>query len=81
MPETRTKYRSLVLQVHSRVRIVSVIIRAGDGRYERRRLLKWLNATGTVVSFDTRWTLPWRVRLDSGEYVSFAKDNLEVLEP
>ncbi|GAI47238.1 unnamed protein product, partial [marine sediment metagenome] len=46
--------------VQSRVRVVAVVIRAGYGRYERRRLLKWLNATGTVIEFDPRWTLPWR---------------------
>jgi len=71
----------MTLEVDRRVRVVAVTIRAGYGRYERRRLLKWLNATGTVVSFDPRWTLPWRVRLDNGEYVAFAKESLEVLAP
>jgi len=80
-PETRTKYRSRVVQVHSRVRIISVTVWAHHSDSERRRSLKWLNATGTIVNFDPRWTLPWRVKLDSGEYKAFAKDNLEVLEP
>jgi len=69
------------LKVRSRVRVTSVVIRAEYSRSQRRSLLKWLNSTGTVTEFDPLWTLPWRVALDSGEYVAFARDNLEVLEP
>lgn len=81
MTETRTKRQPLPLRVNSRVRVVSVVIRAGYSRSQRHSLLKCLNATGTVVSFDPRFTLPCFIRLDDGDYFAFTKDNLEVLEP
>ncbi len=68
-------------KVRSRVRVVSVVIQASDSPGGTDRLLKCLNATGTVVRFDPRWTLPYHVELDDGRFVSFAEDNLEVLEP
>lgn len=68
------------LKVNSRVRVASVTIRASYDRHERRRFLKWLDATGTVVNFDPRWRLPWYVRLDNGDFARLAEDNLEVLE-
>ena len=77
----QSKVRPLSLRVHSRVQVESVIIRASYSRSQRYSLLKNLGATGTVIEFDPIWTLPWRLALDNGEYVAFARNSLEVLEP
>jgi len=79
--ETRTKLQPLPLRLHSRVRVVSVTIQASCSYSLRQSLLKWLNATGTVINFDPRWTHPYIVKLDNGDSFAFAKDSLEVLEP
>ena len=68
------------LRVHSRVRVVSITIRTMDSRALRCNLIQCLGATGTVINFDPRWTLPWRVRLDNDDLFAFAEDNLQVLE-
>jgi len=81
MAETQTKLRPLPLRVHSRVRVVSVVIWASYSHSQRDSLLKYLGATGTIVSFDPRWTLPCHVKLDNGNILSCAEDNLEMLEP
>jgi len=81
MTEAQTKLRPLPLRVHSRVRVVSVVIRAGYSRYERCCLLKSLDTTGTVIRFDPRWALPFYVSLDNGDHRTFSADNLEVLGP
>ena len=89
MTETRTKSLRgsangqyvLPLRVHSRVRVVSVLIHAGCSPVHRQELLTHLDATGTVTNFDPRWTLPYIVKLDNAAHATFAEDNLEVLEP
>ncbi len=67
------------LRVHSRVRVVSIVVRASDSPGYRQCLLKRLGGTGTVDSVDPRFTLPFRVKLDDGDITAFAEDNLEVL--
>ncbi len=69
------------LRLHSRVRVVSVTVRASDSPGWRQRLLKRLGSTGTVDSVDPRFTLPFRVKLDDGDITAFAENELEVLEP
>jgi len=80
-PETRTKLQSLPLRVHSRVRVRSVVIQIDDSPETRKWLLKFLGTTGTVISFDPRYALPFHVKFDNGRAASFTEDNLEVLEP
>ena len=77
----QTKVRPLSLKVHSRVRVVAITIRITESRALRCNLIQCLGATGTVINFDPRLTLPWRVRLDNGDLFAFAENNLEVLEP
>lgn len=79
MTETQTKRQSLPLREQSRVRIVAITIRTRDSRALRCNLIQCLGATGTVINFDPRLTLPWRVRLDNADLFAFAEDNLEVL--
>ena len=80
MTETQTKLQSLPLRLHSRVRVVSVNIRAGDSPTLRYCLLKRLGHTGIVVGIDPRFTLSYRVKLDNAYEDSYAEENLEVLK-
>jgi hypothetical protein len=75
----KVELRQLPLKVHSRVRVVAITIRTKDSRALRCNLIQCLGATGTVIAFDPRWTLPWRVRLDNADLFAFGEDNLEVL--
>ena len=68
------------LKVHSRVRVVCVTLRTVDSRALRCNLMQCLGATGTVINFDPRFTLPYRVRFNNGDLFGFAEDSLEVLE-
>ena len=77
----QTKVEILPLRLHSRVRVISVRIGASDSSSQRYSLLKCLDTTGTVVGFDPRFTLPWRVKLDDGNFAVFAEENLKALEP
>lgn len=81
MAETQTKRQVLPLRVHSRVRVVSVSVRASDSPGWRRSLLKRLGTTGTIDSVDPRFTSPFRVKLDDGDVAAFTENELEVLEP
>jgi len=81
MTRTQIKTPFLCPRLYSRVRVTSVTIQASFSRSQRQCLLKCLNTTGTVTSFDPRWTYPYIVKLDHGTTFAFAKDNLEVLEP
>ena len=67
------------LKVHSRVRVVSVTIRASDSPGYRRHLCERVGSTGIIDSVDPRFTLPFRVRLDNGEITAFSEDELEPL--
>ncbi len=80
-PETQTRSQPLPLRVHSRVRVVAITIRAWSSQSLRNKLLEHLAATGTVTSFDPRYTLPYRVKFDDGSFLSFAEKSLQVLEP
>ncbi|MBA7635006.1 hypothetical protein ES703_42606 [subsurface metagenome] len=81
MTETRTKSQPLPLRLNSRVRVRAIVIWAMDSQSTRDLYLKCLNATGTVISVDPRWTLAYCVKLDNGNTLRFAENYLEVLEP
>lgn len=69
------------LKVNSRVRVIAVTIRANYSPTMRHSLLKCLGATGTVIHFDPRFTLPYSIRFDDGCTSSFAENACEMLEP
>ena len=77
----QTKRQPLPLRIHSRVRVVSVVIRADDSPALRHCLLRRLNMVGTVVTFDPRHLLNCRINFDDGDVAFFRKESLEVLEP
>ena len=76
MTETRAEER---LRVHSRVRVATVTIQASNSPGHRQYLLKCLGSTGTIDSFDPRFTLPFRVKLDDRDIAGFAADELEAI--
>lgn len=80
-PKTQTKQQPLPLRLNSRVRVTSVVIRAGYSSSLRYSLLERLDGVGTVVSFDPRSAWPFCIKLDDGTFICLAEDNLEVLEP